>query len=289
MRVDKEYNTYLQKEGEIQSQMHYEKMKAQYDYDQYLKTEGIAIAKQQRQSLMQTSISMFVLNISMSQLVSSIKPLVKGNEFLTQSLDTVQASLSLCLAPMQAYYSMLMIIQASQGKTALTAIYMGIAFAAAFFLLLGFQQKSPGIRAALFALSGAMMAVAITSWGAATGIGVFKTAWGDWSTMAALVIAAGALAAAVGYMTAAPKAQTLTGHRKRVRKGGMAELDDDEVVQRVSKDGSKNGGGGNINIYLPEGYNGSMADAKITAHSVKRMMNSGYSSVKYTRKVVTGG
>jgi hypothetical protein len=269
------------------------------DYARYLAEESLAVEAAEAkkaaalyrttQALKNASISMFVMNITMQQLVGSLKPFVKGNKDAEKSLKDVSAALQFSMAPLQMFMSYQMISKqiAEEQKMA----YLGVASAlgAMFFWYSAITAKSPAMRAAYAAIATVLTAVAIASWAAAYGTAAMKAALTG--NIVPLIVVVGAMAAAMAGIAAvtAPKAQTLTGHRKRVRKGGMAELDDDEVVQRVSKDGSKNGGGGNINIYLPEGYNGSMADAKITAHSVKRMMNSGYGSVKYTRKVVTGG
>jgi len=252
------------------------------------------IAKQKvmmetRKALMAASISMFVLNISMGQLVTSMKPFVEGNEDAERTLKDVAGALQFSMAPLQAYMSLQMIstsLAASQ-KVA----FMGVAtsLGAIFFFYQAITAKSAGMRAAYAALAVVLTAVAVASWLAAYGTASLKAALtGNIIPLIAVTAGLAAAMGAVAYVTA-PKAQTLTGHRKRVRKGGLAELDDDEVVQRISKDGTKSGGGGDTIIMLPESYNGSMADAKITAHTVKRMQNGGYGSVKYTRKVVAGG
>jgi len=242
-----------------------------------------------RKAMMSASISMFVLNITTQQLVTSLKPFVKGNEDAEAALKNVSAALQFSMAPLQMYMSLQMISIGLSKQQKVAFLGVASALGAVFFLYSAITAKGAGMRAMYASLAVALFAVTIAQWMLNAALATGKAlVLGDFKAFAVLAAGAAIGAGVIAGLTA-PKAQTLTGHRKRVRKGGMAELDDDEVVQRISKDGSKNGGGGNINIYLPEGYNGSMADAKITAHSVKRAMNSGYGSIKYQRKVVTGG
>jgi hypothetical protein len=238
--------------------------------------------------LMRQSMGLFVMNMAITQITSSLRIFTKDNEAADKALTNLTAATRLAMAPMQAYYAMMLMIEMAQGKVALTAVMMGTSIAAAFLWITAFQQKNKAIRTALFALAGAFTVVAIASWGAATGIATFQTLLGNLAAMAALITGAAVLAGVIGMITV-PKGQTLTDHRKRVRKGGVAILDDDEVITRESKGDGTRSGGGDIIINLPDSYNGSMADANITANRVRQYVNSGYGTVKYSRKSMAGG
>ncbi len=255
---------------------------------------------QQRKALMSASISLFVLNISVSQLVSSLRPLFKENEEATKALREYQAVLSLSLGPIQAYMALKMIQIALEKQHAAAVVGVVAGMSAAYFWYAALTSKSRELRVVMGALAGIMTVIAlrqawtaITAWQAAVAEATLQSvstlgaaAPAAYGMLAAGLAMAAGVGAAIGGLTA-PKGQVLTGHSKKVRKGGLAELDDDEVVQRVSKDGTKGGGGDTI-IVLPDSYTGSMSDAKITAHSVRRLQNSGYGTVKYQRRSVGG-
>jgi len=241
---------------------------------------------QTRKSLMAASISMFVLNISMGQLVTSLKPFVKGNEAATEALDNVSDALRFSMAPLQAYMALKMIdISLTKGQT-IAYIKLATAMGSVFFWFMAIKEKSPGLRAAYFGIAAALTAVSIATWMADAGLAVGKALLGDYKSLGILVGGAAIMAGIIGGMTA-PKAQTLTGHRKRVRVGGLAQLDDDEVVTRESKDTTKSGSG--ITIYLPDSYTGSLSDARITAETVRRYTQTGQGPVKFRRRVASNG
>ena len=250
-----------------------------------------------RKAMMAASISMFVLNISIGQMISSLKPLVKNNEAATEALTNLQGAFALAMAPMQAFMAIQMIMTVTSMSLAQAIQMIGGSLLFAIGLMGAMTTKSTEMRLAYSALAGvagvlaaAQFLSSVATFANAGAFATLQAVMGSPMGLLALGLGLAATTFAIGtVLSNKQKAQTLTGHRKRVRKGGLAELDDDEVVQRVSKDGTKSGGGGDTIIMLPESYNGSMADAKITAHTVKRMQNGGYGSVKYTRKVVAGG
>jgi len=236
-----------------------------------------------RKTLMAASISMFVLNISMGQLVQSIKPLVKGNEDLEKSVNDITAALQFSMAPLQAYMALQMISKSLADEQKVSFLGVASALGGVFFLYEAITSKSPALRAAYAGIATALFAVAIASWMANVALATGKTLIGDWKAFGIVAAGVAASAAIVAGLTA-PKAQTLTGHSKRVRKGGIALLDDDEVVSRQSKDATMSEGGG-ITIYLPDSYTGTLSDARITAETVRRYTQTGQGPVKFRRKV----
>lgn len=240
-----------------------------------------------RKALMAASISMFVLNISMGQLVNSLKPFVEGNEDAEKSLKDVQAALQFSMAPLQAYMSLQMISTSLAEEQKVAFLGVASALGAVFFLYEAITAKSAKMRAAYGALTVVLTAMAIAQWAVATGLATTETLMGNIAAVGVVVAGLAALAAVVGYVTA-PKAQTSTDHRKRVRKGGIAILDDDEVVTRESKVGGT-GSGGNIIINLPESYTGTLSDARITAETVRRYTQTGQGPVKFRRRVTSNG
>ena len=244
--------------------------------------------QQTRKNLMAASISMFVLNISLGQLVTAMKPFVEGNADAEKGLKDLAGALQFSMAPLQAYMALQMISTSLAEEQKVAFLGVAASLGAIFFLYQAITAQSPAMRAAYAALSAILIVVAIAQWAFATGLATAETLMGNIAAYAPVAIGLAAIAGVVGYVTA-PKAQTLTDHRKRVRSGGMAILDDDEVVMRESKDGTKSGGGGDTNIFLPDSYMGTLSDAKVTAHTVRMYAQTGQGSVQFKRKVASNG
>lgn len=248
-----------------------------------------------RRAMMHASISLFVLNISMGQMVSSLKPLVEGNEGATKAIEGLQAALMMALGPMQAFMAVQMIMMnTGMGVTQMFKL-MGGALLASIGLMGVMTTKSAGLRVAFAALVGIGTLLAATQFLASvatfSSAGAFATlqaVLGNPMGMIALFAGAAATAYVVGTVLASQsKAQVLTGHRKRVRSGGIAILDDDEVVTRETKD--TRGMDGGITIILPESYTGTLSDARITAETVRRYTQTGQGAVKFKRRVTPNG
>ncbi|MHA1662571.1 MAG: hypothetical protein ACTSVR_04875 [Candidatus Thorarchaeota archaeon] len=251
------------------------------------------VANEQRKALMGASISMFVLNISMGQLVTAMKPFVKGNEDAEKALKDMSGALQFSMAPLQAYMALQMISTSLAVKQKVAFLGVAAALGAIFFWYQAITAKSPAMRAAYAAIATAATGLAIAQWVANVAIATGKTLMGDFKSVAVIIagltMTGAAVAAAVAYATA-PKAQTLTGRSKHVRKGGLAILDDDEAVVRNSKDGSfGSGGGGDIIINLPESYTGSLSDARMTANYVRQLGISGQGKIEFKRRGIPNG
>ena len=238
-----------------------------------------------RRELMQSSISMFVLNISASQMIASLKPLVKGNEAATKTIDNMIASLRLALTPMQVYLAVLQIMAAAQGRVAVTAASMGLALGASLFWIYALQEKNAAIRAALFGIAAGFTVMAVASWAASMGLMTLEALTGNFGAIAVGAIGLSMLAAAIGYATTPPKAMTLSGQQKHVRRGGLAELDAGETVTR------KNGGGfgdmgGEWHFHFDKAT--SKSDASEFGKAFAKEVTRGGSKAKSRRVVVSG-
>ena len=261
----------------------------------YKKSEMALKAK--RRALMQVSISMFVFNISVGQMVSSLLPLVKGNEEATRALKGYQAVLMMSMGPMQAYMAIKM-IQINLEKQHQAAVFGVVAaMSAAYFWYAMLTTKSRELKIIMGALAGIMTLlaarqalVAITAWQAtvaqATGRAVIGDLSGWMKVGIGLGIAAG-VGAAIGALL--PTGQTRVGQRKRVGRGGVAELHEGEEIVRHPMGAAGVGamGGGDTNIYLPESYTGTISQSRYLARLIQRLKMSGQGTVKVKRLVVS--
>lgn len=256
-----------------------------------------AIRLKQR-ALMQVSISLFVMNISANQLVSSLKPLVKGNEAASQALTDFQGVLNLTLGPLQAYLALLQITNALQMQMSQTVGLLAGGLAAVMLMFIAIRQNSPAVRAALGAISGALIALTIHAYQAALAKTMFAgalqtavSALGGPVGFAIGLVAAGAgLAVMLGFIARAKSAQTRVGQMKQITRGGLAEVHEGEIFRPAAGEGGAGGmGGGDITIFLPEGYSGTVSQSRFFAREVDRLVRTGQSSLKIKRKVVTSG
>lgn len=265
-----------------------------------IKQAEIAI-KAKRRAMMQVSISMFVMAISVNQFITSLKPLVKGNEEAAKALEGYSAVLNLSLAPMQAYMSLKM-IQINLEKQHAAAV-MGVVagMSAAYFWYAALTSKGRELRIVMGALAGALTAVAIiqgwiavTAWQAA----IAKAAESGVASLGATVpitsgiiaggiVAASGIGALIGGLTA-PKAQTLTGQGKYVREGGLAKLDPGEIVTRPSGGGVGTGGGNIFHLHFPPGTQTTNAQARQFGKIFAKQQNMGMGR-RTSRSVLTNG
>ena len=261
-----------------------------------IKQTEIAL-KAKRRALMQVSISMFVMNISVGQLLSSILPLVKGNEEATKALKGYQAVIMLSLGPMQAYMALKM-IQINLEKQHAAAV-MGVVagMSAAYFWYAALTTKSKELRIVMSALAAVMTVlaarqaiVAITAWQAAVAEATAKSIFGDLSGWVkigiGLAIAAG-VGAAIGALL--PSAQTEPGQMRRFTKGGLAEVHEGEIWRPAGAMGAAGAdgmGAGQTIIYLPNTYRGTVSQSKFFAKEIDRLISTGQASISI-KKVVS--
>jgi len=251
-----------------------------------------------RRALMQVSISLFVMNISANQLVSAIKPLVKGNEAATQAITDFQAMLNLALGPMQFYLALLQIQEALQIKAAASAKLFGAALGAAFFFLVAFRRESPAIRAALGAVAGAMAAMAVVSFATAMANTILagslstliSAAGGPIGLAIGLAAAGAAIAVVGGWIAKAKSAQTQPGQMKRFTKGGLAEVHEGEIFRptgAMDREGAAGMGAGQTIIYLPNTYRGTVSQSKFFAQEVNRLVTTGQATITIRKGAVS--
>lgn len=259
--------------------------------------EAATIATRNKaRALMQVSISLFVMNISANQLVSSLKPLVKNNEMATQALTDFQAILNLTLGPLQAYLALLQITNAMQMQMTQTVGMLALALGAMMIMFIAIRQESPAIRAALGAISGALIAVTVLAYQAALAKTMFAGAvqlaiasmGGPVGFAIGLAAAGAGLAVMIGFIAKAKSAQTRVGQMKLVSRSGLAEIHEGEEISRPRMgDRGVREGGGEITIFLPESFRGTMSQSRFFAEEVNRLVRSGRGTVKVKRVVVS--
>jgi len=268
---------------------------------QIIKAEEAAAQALQmkRRALMQASISMFVLNISVGQLANSLKPLVANNEEATKVLDQFQAMLQLTLGPMQAFMALqsIHINLSNQQKVAMLGVVA--AMGAAFFWYAAITAKSREMKIVLGALAGAMTFlavrqawVAISAWQAAIATAAQQgvSTFGASLAISAPIIAGGlATAALVGGAIGAllPTAQTEPGQRRRIDRTGLAVVHAGEIMRPTGAD-EEGRGIGNVTVILPRTYRGTVSESKFFAKETVRQLRAGQGASNF-KVVVSNG
>jgi len=195
-----------------------------------------------RKSLMQASISLFVMNISLNQLVSSIAPLVKGNEDATQSVKEYQAMLNMTLGPMQVYMAFQQ-MSINLSKEQALAVKGALASMTMLFLIYkALTVKSKALKLAFVGLAvilGILTMKAISQTIAtmmeAVSFATLKAVVGDMSGFMKVALGLGIMGLAVGLIGAMAGFQTPIGGTKRVGNTGLAMVHEGEVFGRPSQ------------------------------------------------------
>ena len=239
-----------------------------------------------RKALMQTSISLFVLNISANQLVSSLKPLVKENEAATKALEDMQAMLNLTLGPLQFYLALLQIQEALQLKAATTAKLFGTAMAGTFLMMMAIRQEAPALRAALGAISGALLALSIMNFmnalseqikAGAILTSIMTRMGGPVGFIAGMAMAGAGIALVTGWISKAKSSyETPLGGMKRVGRTGLAMVHEGEIFGRPSMSMTSNNSM-TMNLYFGPGT--SRDDADYISQAVYRAVVRGRGSM----------
>jgi len=249
-----------------------------------------------RRAMMQASISLFVLNISVNQLVGALKPLVKGNEAATQAVNDMAAVLNIAIAPMQAFMSIQQLMINLNISLATTFKMVGSALLAAFLIMQAMRAESAAMRVIFSALTGVIATYAVVQFTSA--MATFLNASAQATLQAVLGnplglvgLAAGISAGVFALATFAgdrPSGQTRAGQRRRVSRTGMAEIHEgEEIVREPMGDGEGVGRRGDITIILPESYRGTISQSRFFAKEAQRLLNSGQGTVKVKRVVVS--
>lgn len=245
--------------------------------------EAMIAMQAKRRAMMQASISLFVMNISMNQLVGSLKPFVKGNKEAEKALNDLSAALNFSIAPLQAYMAVMQISTNLAQSQKIAFLGVAASLGAVFFMYEALTAQSKPLRAAYAAIATVLTIVAIAQWAFATGLATTETLMGNLAAFGAVAAGLAATAAVVGWVSA-PGAQTQPGQRKKVTRGGLAEIHEGEIWRPTEED--KEGGG--ITIVLPRGYRGTVSESKYFAREVERQIRSGRSSSKFRKVVVSG-
>lgn len=248
-----------------------------------------------RRAMMQASISLFVLNISVNQLVGALKPLVKGNEAATNAVNDMAAVLNIAIAPMQAFMSIQQLMINLNISLAQSFKMVGSALLAAFVLMQAVRAESAAMRAVFSILTGVIATYAVVQFTSA--MMTFLNASAQATLQAVMgnplglvALAAGISAGVFALATFAgdrPSAQTRAGQRKRVSRSGLAEIHEGEEIVREPMGEGGVGRRGDITIVLPESYRGTISQSRFLAKEVQRLVNSGQGSIKVKRVVVS--
>lgn len=199
-----------------------------------------------RWAIMQCSISLFVMNISIHQLIGSLDVLFGENEAMKKSFQDIGKIIQLSIAPLQVYFAMTQMV-AMAHKTYLAPALMATttAMLGLYFLYRGLTEKSKELKALFIFLAGVMFTLTalaikmtIAKWRLAIATGAEKTAetygaaapaiLGGWASIVGGGILLSALAAAGVY---AAGAQTMPGELRLFRRGGLVTVHPGEIYR----------------------------------------------------------
>lgn len=232
-----------------------------------LEKEMVAVKKEQtmaentyRQELMQASIGMFVMGITMTQTLGVMEQMVgKGTE-LGNVFKDMGMGARFMLGPIQVATAAMQFFNQKNKELMLTMTKTMFIFAGAFLIYKAFTSESKSMRFALGALGGALIALnaillvsTARTW-ANTYADIInkmvKTAGGAAPILAA-AIGAGAL---MGFaaMATAPKGQTIPGYSREVPETGLIYAHKGESLGRGFAMSPEHSGGMVVNIYVPE-------------------------------------
>lgn len=206
----------------------------------YKRVQGAINAK--RKALMQASISLFVMNISLNQMVTSFKPLVKGNEDASKAIDEYSAVLNMTLGPMQAYMA-LQQLSINLDKKKAKAVKGALASMTVMFLMYKAITAEATSMKIVFASLGLIMAVltakqisaSIATIMHAGSMATLKAVMGNMTAFAKLGIGIGLTGLAVGAIGALSGTfQTPIGGTKQVGRTGLAMVHEGEIFSRPS-------------------------------------------------------
>lgn len=216
--------------------------------------------KSRRRELMQASIGMFVMGITMTQTLDTMSKMAGENKALAEGFKEMSQAVRFMLGPIQVVTSAMQFLNMENKKLMLTMSKFIFIFAGLFLLYKAFTSKSKELRFVLGLVAGMLITLnalllvnTARTWAKtiadATGLSVS-------SLGAALPLIAAALAGglALGFaaMATAPKGQNAPGYSRPVSETGLVYAHRGETISRIGSSQPDMGYMMNVNIYVPE-------------------------------------
>lgn len=211
-----------------------------------------------RSSLMNFSIAMFVLGITMTQTFSSLAEAVGKTTDLGKAFIEMGNAVKFILGPLQVLTAVMQLITIEQKAMLVSGFGVMAVFMGIYLLIKAWNEESRTMKIILAVLGGALIAF---------GLALQFTAQAFWAkTIAAVTsmsvesfglalplllgVIGASIAGVTAYMATLPKAQTAEGYMRRIRETGMFFGHRGEVVSRVGSMEPGGGGAGGTSVHV---------------------------------------
>ena len=221
---------HAEKQLEVQEKMDLERKKAL-----------IIAEKTRRRELMQASIGMFVMGITMTQTLDTMAKMAGQGSTLEAVFKDMSQGVRLMLGPIQVLTSAMQFLNMENRKLMLTMGKTMLLFAGAYILWRAFNTTSKELRFALGMIGGVLITLnalllinTARTW-ANTYAKIIKISVSSLGTAVPLIAAAIAMGAVLGFaaMATAPKGQTAPGYSRPVTDTGLVYAHRGETISRV--------------------------------------------------------
>ena len=213
-----------------------------------------------RQELMQASIGMFVMGITMTQTLDTMGKMAgKGTQLEAVFKDMSQA-VRFTLGPIQVVTAAMQFLNQANKAMMMTMVKTMGLFAGMYLLYKAFTTESKALRAVFGAIAGVLIVLnglllinTARTW-AKTIADIVNKSVSTFGTALPVLAAAvgGGLALGLAAYATAPKGQTVPGYSRPVNNTGLVYAHRGEVISRIGSMGPQGGSTTLININVPE-------------------------------------
>lgn len=203
----------------------------------------IIVEKSRRRELMQASIGMFVMGITMTQTLDTMGKMAGQGTVLEGVFKDMSQGVRLMLGPIQVVTSAMQFLNMENKKLMVTMLrFMGV-FAGIYFLYKAFTSKSKELRFALAMISGVIMTLSAL-YAIQTGkiwskiyAKIIELNISSLGAAAPLIAAALGVGAAMGLAAyaSAPKGQNAPGYSRPVGETGLIYAHKGETISRIGQ------------------------------------------------------
>lgn len=236
---------------------------AMLEREELARKKEITMAERiRRQELMQASIGMFVMGITMTQTLGVMEQMVGKGTALGNVFKEMGQGVRFMLGPIQVVTSAMQFMNMANRAMMLSMAKFMFIFAGAFILFKAFTAQGKKLRFVLGAVGGVLVTLnalllinAARTWASTVATIVKKSVETFGTALPILALAVGGgLALGLAAMASAPKGQTTEGFIRPVRKTGLFYAHQGEGVGQIGAMAPSGGGGGDtyINVNVPQ-------------------------------------
>jgi hypothetical protein len=243
--------------------------------------------REQNKAQINSSISLFVMSIVLTQWATTLKRVAGDNVALGKTFDDMRNAIVLVILPFQTYNSVLMLARVNSISLAAASTALLSAFGGMFFILLGINEQAPAIKAGLIGIGVAMLALSAYTWLHAQAVTAQKIAEAGWLAPAMAAVILGSIGAGVAYVASLQKAETFPGMMRMVTESGPIYAHRGEEIGRVSNQSTINEGGLTVNVNMASGavMSESLIDRLVDEINTK-IAGGSLSSIRSSRRVI---